>query len=135
MRKKLERSIKKLEAELEAVRKLMNDLENGCSKSNSRTLRRWGRGISRRGALALIVSAAFLLLAANLQSQQKSDNALFIDASGRIGIGTDQPKAPLEVRAPADSASAVRFGDTAGHADLIANNTYFGLRDQANNDR
>lgn len=29
----------------------------------------------------------------------------------------------------------MRFGDTAGHAGLVANNTYFGLRDKANNDR
>jgi hypothetical protein len=135
MRDHLEKRIKELKAELGAVRKMMDELENGRSKSESGSSRRWRRAISTRGALGLIILAVFLLLTANLQSQQNSEDALFIDSVGRVGIGTTQPKAPLDVRAPAGSASAIRFGDTAGTANLIAGSTYFGLRDQANNDR
>jgi len=135
MKNQLQRRIKELRVELEAVQKLMDELENGSTKSKSADLRGNRRAISGRWVFGLMLLAAFLLLGGNLQSQQKSDNALFIDASGQVGIGTVQPKAQLEVRAPAGSATAIRFGDTAGSAGLIAGSTYFGLRDAADNDR
>jgi hypothetical protein len=135
MRKQLERRIKKLEVELEAVQILMDDLDFGSTKSGFGSSRIWRRTISRRKLFWLIFIAAFLLLDGNLRSQQNSDDALFIDSSGRVGIGTTQPAASLDVKAPAGSASAIRFGDTAGFASLVAGSTYFGLRDQANNKR
>jgi len=135
MTDQLERRIKELKVEMLAVQKMMDKLENGGTKSKSPGLRDNRQAISKRWAFGLILLTAFLLLAGNLQSQQESDNALFIDSSGRVGIGTTQPQAPLEVRAPAGSAAAIRFGDSAGYAGLIAGSTYFGLRDAANNDR
>jgi len=135
MREQLEKRINELKVELKAIQKIIDELENGRSESQSGILRRKRQAISKRGVFGLIILAAFLLLTANLQSQQESEDSLFIDSVGRVGIGTTQPTAPLDVRAPAGSGSAIRFGDTAGTANLIAGSTYFGLRDQANNDR
>jgi hypothetical protein len=135
MRDKLHRRIKELKFELEAVQKIIDEMDNGRTDSKSGALQTHQWVISRRWAFGLIFLAAFLLLDGSLQSQQQSDDALYIDSSGRVGIGTTQPMAALEVRAPAGSASAIRFGDPAGHASLTAGSTSFGLRDQAANNR
>jgi len=135
MKDQLQRRIKKLKGELKAVQKLMGELENGRVKSNPGILSSFRPRMLKRGVMVLTLLAAFLLLDGNLQSQQNSEDALYIDASGQVGIGTAQPQAPLEVRAPAGSATAIRFGDTSGHAGLMADSTHFGLRDAANKDR
>ncbi len=135
MKAQLEKRIQELEGQVEAVKKMMAALEDGCTEPKSRPFRSIRQAMSKPPAFALMVLAVFLVLGGSLQSQQQGDDALFIDPSGNVGIGTDQPRSQLDVRAGAGSDAAIRFGDAAGHAGLTANGDYFGLRDEAHNDR
>jgi hypothetical protein len=135
MKDEFQRWFKEPDGKLCAVRKMMVVLERKRLEAKARSSRFFWREILKRAAFGLIVVAVFLVLDGNLQSQHANDNALFIDSKGRVGIGTDQPQAPLEVRAPVGSASAIRFGGPAGHAGLVADSVYFGLRDQSDNNR
>jgi len=98
MKDQLKKRVNELEAELVAVRKLMLALENERPKLKPGAARTYRGEISKRRALWLSVFlAAFLVLGSGLQSEQKSDHALFIDKYGRVGIGTMTPGADLEV--------------------------------------
>ena len=72
MREQLEKRINELKVELKAIQKIVDELENGRSESQSGISRRKRQAISKRGVFGLIILAAFLLLTANLQSQQES---------------------------------------------------------------
>ncbi len=55
-------------------------------------------GIMRWGVLLLTLTSVLLLSAGHLPVQaQDSDDALFIDDQGRVGIGNQTPGAPLDV--------------------------------------
>lgn len=52
----------------------------------------------RKGVVYVLISQlGIMLLGGGFQSGQSSDDALFIDKKGRIGIGTTNPEAALEV--------------------------------------
>ena len=56
--------------------------------------------------LALAVSAAMLLTLGGVVYGQSGGQALFIDPSGRVGIGTARPLGTLDIQAGADSNGA-----------------------------
>ncbi len=125
MKEQLEKRIQKLKVELDDVQKLMDDLENGRAKSAAGPARRKRQAISMRVALCFIFLAAILLLDSNLQSQQQSDDALFIDSIGRVGIGTDQPETKLDIA----QNQAIKIGQaylsSGGNLANLATNEWF----------
>jgi len=76
-----------------------------------------GRGFLKGLACGLTPLFALMVMAAALPSGKTSDDALFIDSQGRIGIGTTQPEAELDVRG---SVNAVKF--TGDGSDLKVEN-------------
>lgn len=56
------------------------------------------RGFSRVLALGLIPLVAFLIFGGELIYGQSGGDALYIDSSGRVGIGTNSPRARLDVQ-------------------------------------
>ena len=132
MKDQLQRRIKELKVELEAVQKLMDELESGRTKSKPGILSSFRPRMLKRVAMVFTLLSAFLLLDGNLQSQQHSEDALFIEASGRVGIGTDQPQTKLEI-AP---NQAIKIGNAylssgGDYAHLATNEWYDGNKWQA----
>ena len=132
MKEQLEKSIEELKDGLEEVRRMMNELESGRTTPKSNVIRTHRRTVSGRWAFGLIFLTAFLVLDGNLQSQQQSDDALFIDSSGRVGIGTEQPQTKLEVaRNQAIKVGNAYLSSGGDYVHLANNGWYDGQKWQA----
>jgi hypothetical protein len=85
-----------LKAELQALRKKLEDLETGQT-----ALRDTDRSADRRFPKRLVitcVSLAALLVASGALWGDEAIKALFIDSRGNVGIGTVQPSQKLDVK-------------------------------------
>ena len=56
------------------------------------------RGFSRGLALVLFLLTVFIVLSGGLLYGQASNDALYIDPNGNVGIGTSNPKAALDIQ-------------------------------------
>src|SRR6516164_9313126 len=89
-----------LKREVQALRKRIEALESGRMhpKPAGRTTR-WRR-LAAKPALALTAVMGAVLALGVLSAQNKQD-PLFIDRNGNVGIGTNDPKASLDVNGSA----------------------------------
>ncbi len=128
MKAQMEKRIQELEGQVETLKKMMAALEDGRTKPKSRPVRSIQQAMSKPLAFALMVVAAFLVLGGNLHSQQTSDDALFIDPSGHVGIGTTHPNRTFEIeRQDADTEFSINerlFLDGSAGTVRITNNAY-----------
>jgi hypothetical protein len=85
-----------LKAELQALRKKLEDLETKQAGFKSGTDRTVRRRLPRRLIIASI-SLALLLVGSGLLWSDEAIKALFIDPKGNVGIGTIQPSQKLDV--------------------------------------
>jgi hypothetical protein len=109
MNDQLEKWCEEFRAELGALRKKLEELETKQSGSNVGASFTTRRIFFRRRAAALL-SAAMLLAAVGLLHGQGAGDALFIDPKGWVGLGTNSPKAMLDVAGSANLSSATIEG-------------------------
>ncbi|HEY7558579.1 MAG TPA: hypothetical protein VIH18_27630 [Candidatus Binatia bacterium] len=86
-----------LQGELDALRQRFGELEakhRGVLRDASRSRR---PGFTRKSLLGAL-SVVCLLAAGGLLYGQGAGDALFIDQNGRVGIGTNAPKAQLDIQ-------------------------------------
>lgn len=102
MNDNLTKTCKELRAELSALHKKLEELEAKQASSNFGVFFTTRRIFSRRRIVALLPVAA-LLIAGGLLYGQGAGDALFIDPSGRVGIGTTNPLGKLDIQGGADS--------------------------------
>ena len=89
-----------LKREVEALRKRIEDLESGrMHPQPAGHATRW-RWLAAKPALALTAVMGAVLALGVLSAQNKQD-PLFIDRNGNVGIGTNDPKASLDVNGSA----------------------------------
>ena len=75
-----------------------NSPEDRSTSHTHSSVETLSRRAFRKGlAVGLIPLAVLIVLAGGLLHGQSSDDALFIDKNGNVGIGTPNPKAKLEV--------------------------------------
>ena len=85
-----------LQAELDALRQKIDNLEARHRNSLRSATRSWRLGFSRKFLLGALALAA-LLTAGGLLYGQGAGEALFIDTKGNVGISTNAPNATLDV--------------------------------------
>jgi microcystin-dependent protein len=86
-----------LQAELAALRQRIGDLEAKHRDSLRCASRWWRPGFSRKFLLSALPLVA-LLSAGGLLYAQSAGDALFIDTKGNVGVGTNAPKAQLDIQ-------------------------------------
>ena len=96
-----DKTCKQLRAELGALQKKLEELEAKQASGNVGAFFTTRRIFSRRRIIALLPVAA-LLIAGGLLYGQGAGDALFIDPSGRVGIGTTNPLGKLDIQGGAD---------------------------------
>jgi len=79
------------------MKRVLSVEEKGASQTMGFLNSAYCRGFSRGLALALILLAAFIVLAGSVLYGQGSGDALFIDEKGNVGVGTNEPNAALDV--------------------------------------
>lgn len=86
-----------LKREVAALRKRIEDLESGRARPPVGRAR-WWRNLSGRPLLTLpLLIVAVLLALGVLSAENSKQDALFIGTDGKVGIGTTDPKAALDV--------------------------------------
>jgi microcystin-dependent protein len=98
----LEKLCEELRAELGALHKRLEELESKQASSKGGAYFKTRRVFSGR-RVAASLSAAILLVAGGILYGQGAGDALFIDPSGRVGIGTANPLGKLDIQGGADS--------------------------------
>jgi hypothetical protein len=108
-----------MKAELQALRKKLEDLETKQAAFKSSTHPTVRRRFPKRLIIASI-PLAVLVVAGGLLWGQGAVKALFVDAKGNVGIGTDDPKAALDVKGTASVGNLVSRGAIdAGNSELV----------------
>src|SRR5258708_6127902 len=92
-----ERPPSAIEAELDAVRKRLGELEAIQKNGGPGSARVYRRGFSKGLVFGLAPFIGLLLLIGGTLYGQGAGDALFIDPRGWIGIGTNKPNATLDV--------------------------------------
>jgi hypothetical protein len=107
-----------LKQEIEALRKKLGEMESEQARSRISSRATGGRWLSRNPALVVfLVIAGALLTLGVLVAQSSQPDALFINQSGNVGIGTKTPGFPLTFAdKPGDKISLV--GQTGSHYGL-----------------
>jgi hypothetical protein len=100
-----------IEDELDAVRKRLSELKSIKKDGVFGSTRMYRRGFSKGLAFGLMPFVGVLLLIAGTLYGQ-SEDALFIDPRGWIGIGTNKPNATLDVAGKLNVSDSTTLSNT-----------------------
>ena len=89
--------------EIAALEKKFHDLEAQLSDLRTATAVTYRRGFSRGMILGFVPFMALLFFIGSMLHAQSAGDALFIDPTGRVGIGTTNPLGKLDIQGGADS--------------------------------
>ena len=115
-----ERMPSAIEAELEAVRKRLGELESIQKDGATGSARLYRRGFSKGLAFGLAPFIGVLLLIGGTLYGQGAGDALFIDPRGWIGVGTNKPNATLDVAGHLNVSDSASVSNTTKTGSLEA---------------
>ena len=115
-----ERPPSAIEAELDAVRKRLSELESIQKDGAPASARLYRRGFSKGLAFGLAPFMGVLLLIGGTLYGQSGGDALFIDPRGWIGIGTNKPNATLDVAGNLNVSDSATVSNTTKTGTLEA---------------
>ena len=115
-----ERPPNTIEAELDAVRKRLSELESIQKEGATGSARLYRRGFSKGLAFGLAPFMGVLLLIGGTLYGQSGGDALFIDPRGWIGIGTNKPNATLDVAGNLNVSDSATVSNTTKTGSLDA---------------